>query len=62
MVSIYVYSLVQGDEVYVYAYTGTWTADWPYNHFTQFIGNVIRENKYKLSVNSGEKTTRLKTN
>ena len=29
-----------GDEVYVYAYTGTWTADWPHNHFTQFLGEA----------------------
>jgi len=34
--------LNQADEVYVYAYTGTWTADWPYNHFTQFIGILLR--------------------
>ena len=27
-----------GDEVYVYSFTGTWTADWPHIHFTQFIG------------------------
>ena len=26
------------DEVYVYSFTGTWTADWPHIHFTQFIG------------------------
>jgi hypothetical protein len=31
-----------GDEVYVYAYTGTWTADWPHNHFTQFLGILLR--------------------
>ena len=31
-----------GDEVYVYAYTGTWTADWPHNHFTQFLGDHHR--------------------
>ena len=31
-----------GDEVYVYAYTGTWTADWPHNHFTQFLGEAAQ--------------------
>jgi len=34
--------LEDGDEVYVYAYTGTWTADWPHNHFTQFLGILLR--------------------
>jgi hypothetical protein len=32
--------IFQHDEVYVYAYTGTWTADWPYTHFTQFLGEL----------------------
>lgn len=27
-----------GDEVYVYTFTGSWTADWPHIHFTQFVG------------------------
>ena len=26
-------------QVYVYTFTGTWTADWPHIHFTQFVGN-----------------------
>jgi len=30
------------DEVYVYTFTGTWTADWPHIHFTQFIGILLR--------------------
>jgi len=31
-----------GDEVYVYTFTGTWTADWPHIHFTQFVGILLR--------------------
>jgi len=34
--------LQSGDEVYVYSFTGTWTADWPHIHFTQFIGILLR--------------------
>ena len=30
-----------GDEVYVYTFTGTWTADWPHIHFTQFVGGCL---------------------
>ena len=30
--------LDRGDEVYVYTFTGSWTADWPHIHFTQFVG------------------------
>ena len=32
--------LDRGDEVYVYTFTGSWTADWPHIHFTQFVGNI----------------------
>ncbi len=39
--------IFQHDEVYVYAYTGTWTADWPYTHFTQFLGKLLLQNKDK---------------
>merc|ERR1712008_43442 len=34
--------LEECDEVYVYAYSGTWISDWPLNHFTQFIGILLR--------------------
>ena len=35
--------LERGDEVYVYTFTGSWTADWPHIHFTQFVGKQSRE-------------------
>ena len=49
--------MVRGDEVYVYTFTGSWTADWPHIHFTQFVGkkerkknNNQRKRKYFLGI------------
>ena len=39
--------LERGDEVYVYTFTGSWTADWPHIHFTQFVG---KENSNNITV------------
>ena len=36
--------LERGDEVYVYTFTGSWTADWPHIHFTQFVGKQKSNN------------------
>ncbi len=38
-------SVKRGDEVVVYAYTGTWLADFPMNHYTHFIGLLLKPNK-----------------
>merc|ERR1719436_953082 len=58
-----VLNLKKGDEVCVYAYTGTWLADFPMNHYTHWVGLLLKpsmeeeENFMKeaeSSVNSGE--------
>merc|ERR1739844_212383 len=33
--------LKKGDEVCVYAYTGTWLADFPMNHYTHWVGLLL---------------------
>jgi len=35
-------NLKQGDEVCVYAYTGTWLADFPMNHYTHWVGLLLK--------------------
>ena len=37
-----VLNVKRGDEVTVYAYTGTWLADFPMNHYTHFIGLLLK--------------------
>merc|ERR1712209_114013 len=32
----------RGDEIAVYAYTGTWLADFPMNHYTHWVGILIK--------------------
>merc|ERR1739846_15622 len=34
----------RGDEVVVYAYTGTWLADFPMNHYTHWVGLLLKPN------------------
>jgi len=34
--------LKKGDEVCVYAYTGTWLADFPMNHYTHWVGLLLK--------------------
>ena len=36
--------LKKGDEVCVYAYTGTWLADFPMNHYTHWVGILLKPN------------------
>merc|ERR1739848_742633 len=36
--------LKKGDEVCVYAYTGTWLADFPMNHYTHWVGLLLKPN------------------
>merc|ERR1719225_1407661 len=35
-------SLKKGDEVCVYAYTGPWLADFPMNHYTHWVGLLLK--------------------
>ena len=57
--------LKRGDEVVVYAYTGTWLADFAMNHYTHWVGLLLKpsqeeeENFMKeaeSSVDAGEMT------
>merc|ERR1712168_1582677 len=32
----------RGDEIVVYAYTGTWLADFPMNHYTHWVGILLK--------------------
>ena len=34
----------RGDEIVVYAYTGTWLADFPMNHYTHWVGLLLKPN------------------
>jgi hypothetical protein len=34
----------RGDEIVVYAYTGTWLADFPMNHYTHWVGMLLKPN------------------
>jgi len=34
----------KGDEIVVYAYTGTWLADFPMNHYTHWVGILLKPN------------------
>merc|ERR1719428_2535715 len=58
-------NLKQGDEVCVYAYTGTWLADFPMNHYTHWVGLLLKPSqeeednfmkKAEEKVDSGEMT------
>merc|ERR1719300_1830268 len=35
-------NIKRGDEVVVYAYTGTWLADFAMNHYTQWVGLLLK--------------------
>merc|ERR1719382_156765 len=37
-----VLDLAKGDEIVVYAYTGTWLADFPMNHYTHWVGLLLK--------------------
>jgi len=40
----------RGDEIVIYAYTGTWLADFPMNHYTHWVGIMLKpdENEYNM--------------
>ena len=43
---------VRGDEVVVYAYTGTWLADFPMNHYTHWVGLLLKPNMEEVSIST----------
>merc|ERR1712110_627547 len=38
----------RGDEIVVYAYTGTWLADFPMNHYTHWVGLLLKPSQEEL--------------
>lgn len=43
-----VIDLKRGDEVVVYAYTGTWLADFPMNHYTHWVGLLLKPSEDEI--------------
>jgi len=41
---------VRGDEVVVYAYTGTWLADFPMNHYTHWVGLCLKASDDEMAL------------
>merc|ERR1712032_645291 len=41
---------IRGDEIVIYAYTGTWLADFPMNHYTHWVGILLKpdESEYNM--------------
>merc|ERR1711922_108049 len=40
----------RGDEIVVYAYTGTWLADFPMNHYTHWVGLLLKPNETEANL------------
>merc|ERR1711893_375968 len=40
----------RGDEIVVYAYTGTWLADFPMNHYTHWVGILLKPNEEETNL------------
>jgi len=40
----------RGDEIVVYAYTGTWLADFPMNHYTHWVGLLLKPSQEELDL------------
>merc|ERR1712008_141092 len=38
----------RGDEIVVYAYTGTWLADFPMNHYTHWVGLLLKPSEEEI--------------
>merc|ERR1711892_89153 len=38
----------KGDEIVVYAYTGTWLADFPMNHYTHWVGLLLKPSQEEI--------------
>merc|ERR1712198_496084 len=39
-----------GDEIVLYAYTGTWLADFPMNHYTHWVGMLLKPNEEEANL------------
>ena len=39
---------VRGDEIVIYAYTGTWLADFPMNHYTHWVGILLKPDENEV--------------
>ena len=39
---------VRGDEIVIYAYTGTWLADFPMNHYTHWVGILLKPDESEV--------------
>merc|ERR1712158_93447 len=44
-----VIDLAKGDEIVVYAYTGTWLADFPMNHYTHWVGLLLKPDEQEVN-------------
>jgi len=40
----------RGDEIVVYAYTGTWLADFPMNHYTHWVGLLLKPSQEEINL------------
>merc|ERR1712098_257225 len=40
----------RGDEIVVYAYTGTWLAGFPMNHYTHWVGMLLKPNQEEVDL------------
>merc|ERR1711976_313788 len=40
----------RGDEIVVYAYTGTWLADFPMNHYTHWVGLLLKPSQEETDI------------
>ena len=44
-----VHDVKRGEQVTLYAYTGTWLADFPANHYTHFVGLLLKPSQEEVS-------------
>jgi len=45
-----VHNVKRGDKVTLYAYTGTWLADFPANHYTHFVGLLLQPDQEEIDL------------
>jgi len=45
-----VHNVKRGDKVTLYAYTGTWLADFPANHYTHFVGLLLQPDQDEIDL------------
>jgi len=45
-----VHEVKRGDKVSLYAYTGTWLADFPANHYTHFVGLLLQPSQEEMDL------------